>query len=133
MLGRVCLFVLVIAATSVVSETASAQAVIAPLPVAVGYVPQRTGLLGLRTTYRPVLAAPAVAVPVVSQPVVTAGYFPAAQVAAPVTTTMYAPAAVAPTATVLRPALAPAYYIQPHWYSYPGPVPRTVGMPIIGF
>jgi len=111
-----------------------------PQPV-VGYVPQQSGLLGLRTTYhpvvsyvtptvttvaRPVVVAPAPAAaylaPVAPAPV-TAYYAPAAPVttysvpvaAAPVTT-YYAPAAPAPVTTYYAPAPpqpATAYYAPP--------------------
>ncbi|WP_146118675.1 hypothetical protein [Blastopirellula marina] len=132
-------------------------------PTAVGYVPVRTGLLGLRTTMKPVLVPGAVTT-YVNSPVVTTNYLPtttyyqpevattyyqpevtSTYVAPPVVnTTFYTPAptaapmpattALPATTTYYTPAApAPNYYRKTYWYSTPAPVPRTVGMPIIGY
>ena len=113
--------------------TSNAQVPIAttfvPAAPVVGFVPERRGLFGLRTVYRPVVGFPAAAPVTVARPVivsrpvtvarpvivtqpVTTYYAPAAPTttyyapAAP-TTTYYAPAA--PTTTYYAPA-APTYY-----------------------
>ena len=151
-----------------VADSAQAQYVttaVAP-PTAVGYVPVRTGLLGLRTTMKPVLVPGAVTT-YVNNPVVTTNYLPTttyytpqvqpAQVQtayytpeatttyytptaspapvtqAPVNTTYYTPApTAAPVVNAARPVNT-TYYRKTYWYSTPAPVPRTVGMPIIGY
>ncbi|MBI1248785.1 hypothetical protein GC197_13205 [bacterium] len=135
-------------------------------PTAIGYVPVRQGLFGLRTSYKPVLI-PGTATTYVASPVVQANYAPTTTYYTPevttsyyapeVTTSYYAPAATtsyyapttsyyAPTTTYYTPAPAPVeqtttyyaptnvnYYPKTYWYSTPAPVPRTVGMPIIGY
>lgn len=117
-------------------SSAEAQVVVTA-PTAVGYVPVRTGLFGLRTTMKPVLApattayyAPA-ATPVVTTPVVS-NYAP--------TTTYYTPPATyyTPTTTYYTPTTTyytptTSYYLPSHWYSTPASTPRTVGMPVIGY
>lgn len=142
------------------TTTTQAQVVttVAP-PTAVGYVPVRTGLLGLRTTMKPVLVPGAVTT-FVNSPVVTTNYLPTTTyyqpeavttyyqpgvtstfVAPPVVNTSYyapintSPATVAPATTTYYPPAAPTtnYYRKTYWYSTPAPVPRTVGMPIIGY
>ncbi len=132
------------------TTAAQAQVVttVAP-PTAVGYVPVRTGLLGLRTTMKPVLV-PGAVTSYVNSPVVTTNYTPTTTYYQPeVSTTYYAPpvvnttyyepittqpATVAPaTTTYYQPAPTTTYYRKTYWYSTPAPVPRTVGMPIIGY
>lgn len=133
------------------AETAQAQVVttVAP-PTAVGYIPVRTGLLGLRTSMKPVLV-PGATTTYVNGPVVTTNYVPTTTYYQPQVTTSYytppvanttyyapttAPAAttVAPaTTTYYPPAPTTNYYRKTYWYSTPAPVPRTVGMPIIGY
>ncbi|MEW4455114.1 hypothetical protein AB1L30_20775 [Bremerella sp. JC817] len=155
------------------ASTATAQVVttVTP-PTAIGYVPVRTGLFGLRTQMKPVLA-PGVATSYVASPVVTTNYAPITTNYAPITTnyapitTNYAPtttyytpevttyaapevttAYYAPPVTTSyyqpAPTVAPAtattyapnqvnYYRRTYWYSTPAPVPRSVGMPIIGY
>jgi hypothetical protein len=93
-----------------------------PAQPVVSYVPERVGLFGLRTAYRPVVsyAAPVVAAPVTSYYApaapVTTYYAPAAPVttyyapAAPVTT-YYAPAA--PVTTYYAPAAPVTSYYAP--------------------
>lgn len=135
-------------------------------PTAVGYVPVRTGLLGLRTTMKPVLVPGAVTT-YVNNPVVTTNYLPTTTyytpqvqtayyapeatttyytpsvgttsvgtlpaATAPATTTYYAPAAAAAPVVNAAPPVNTTYYRKTYWYSTPAPVPRTVGMPIIGY
>lgn len=127
-----------------VATSAEAQVVVstpvATYPTAVGYVPTRTGLFGLRTTMRPVYGGVTTvnAVNYVS-PVVTTNYAPATTTYyAPTTatTTYYAPTTAtttyyAPTTTAVVPTTT--YYRPAYWYSTPAPTPRTVGMPVIGY
>ncbi|RCS52684.1 hypothetical protein DTL42_07540 [Bremerella cremea] len=137
---------------------AQAQVVttVAP-PIAVGYVPVRTGLFGLRTTMKPVLVPGAVTT-YVENPVVTTNYLPTTTYYQPEVTTYYQPeetttyyappvvnttyyeplnaqpAPLAPvTTSYYQPAPANTYYRKTYWYSTPAPVPRSVGMPIIGY
>lgn len=90
----------------------SAPAVVAP-PV-VGYVPERRGLFGLRTSYRPVYgayAAPVVAAPVTSYYApITTNYAPITTNYAPITTNYAAPAAGVVTTNYLSPAPVTTYY-----------------------
>ena len=118
-------------------SSAEAQVVVTA-PTAVGYVPVRTGLFGLRTTMKPVVApattayyAPAVTAPVVTAPVVT-NYAPTTTYYTP-TTTYYTPTTsyYTPTTTYYTPTTS--YYLPSHWYSTPASTPRTVGMPVIGY
>ncbi|WP_146119062.1 hypothetical protein [Blastopirellula marina] len=134
-------------------------------PTAVGYVPVRTGLFGLRTTMKPVLVPGAVTT-YVNSPVVTTNYLPTttyytpevqttyyapevttsyyapeatttyyapAAAPAPVTTSYYTPAPTAAPVVNAAPPVNTTYYRKTYWYSTPAPVPRSVGMPIIGY
>ncbi|WP_207398876.1 hypothetical protein [Bremerella alba] len=134
-------------------KTVEAQAytttTVAP-PTAVGYIPVRRGLFGLRSELQPVFV-PGAATTVVNRPVVTTNYAPTTSYYAPttsyyqpeVTTAYYAPPATttyyAPTPQVVPAAStypAPTtvnYYPKTYWYSTQAPVPRSVGMPIIGY
>lgn len=91
----------------------SAPAVVAAPPV-VGYVPERRGLFGLRTSYRPVYgayAAPVVAAPVTSYYApITTNYAPITTNYAPITTNYAAPAAGVVTTNYLSPAPVTTYY-----------------------
>lgn len=140
-------------------------------PTAVGYIPVRRGLFGLRSELQPVVV-PGAATTVVNRPVVTTNYAPTTTYYAPTTTSYYTPTTsyytpttsyYAPTTTYYTPEVSTAYYSAPatttyyaptsqvvpattysapttvnyypktYWYSTPAPVPRTVGMPIIGY
>ncbi|MHC2068932.1 hypothetical protein ACYFX5_15795 [Bremerella sp. T1] len=120
-------------------------------PTAVGYIPVRRGLFGLRSELQPVVV-PGAATTVVNRPVVTTNYAPTTTYYAPPTTTYYTPEVTtsyyappatttyyAPTsnvvpATVTTPVPTTVnYYPKTYWYSTPAPVPRSVGMPIIGY
>lgn len=155
----------VVLAPLVAAETVEAQVytTVAP-PTAVGYIPVRRGLFGLRSELQPVFVPGATAT-VVNRPVVTTNYAPtttyytpttsyyapttsyyapttsnytpevtSAYYVAPETTTYYAPASqvVPATATYSAPTTV-NYYPKTYWYSTPAPVPRSVGMPIIGY
>lgn len=147
-------------------KTAEAQVytTVAP-PTAVGYIPVRRGLFGLRSDLQPIVV-PGAATTVVNRPVVTTNYAPTTAYYAP-TTSYYAPTTTnyAPTTSYYTPEVTTAYYAPPaatttyyaptsqvvpattysavpttvnyypktYWYSTPAPVPRTVGMPIIGY
>lgn len=140
-------------------KTAEAQVytTVAP-PTAVGYIPVRRGLFGLRSDLQPIVV-PGAATTVVNRPVVTTNYAPTTTYYTPttsyyapttsyytpeVTTAYYAPPAAtttyyAPTSQVVPATTYSAvpttvnYYPKTYWYSTPAPVPRTVGMPIIGY
>lgn len=146
-------------------QTAEAQVytTVAP-PTAVGYIPVRRGLFGLRSELQPVVV-PGAATTVVNRPVVTTNYAPTTTYYTPTTTSLYTPTTsyYAPTTTYYTPEVTTAYYNAPatttfyaptsqvvpatigsapttvnyypktYWYSTPAPVPRSVGMPIIGY
>ncbi|PQO31131.1 hypothetical protein C5Y96_12315 [Blastopirellula marina] len=140
-------------------------------PTAVGYIPVRRGLFGLRSDLQPVVV-PGAATTVVNRPVVTTNYAPTttyytpttsyyapttssfapttsyytpttsyytpevttAYYSPPATTTYYAPTSqVVPATTYSAVPTTVNYYPKTYWYSTPAPVPRTVGMPIIGY
>lgn len=140
-------------------KTAEAQVytTVAP-PTAVGYIPVRRGLFGLRSGLQPVVVPSAATTTVVNRPVVTTNYAPTTTYYAPTTTSYYAPTTsyytpnvttayyappasttyYAPTSQVVPATTYSApttvnYYPKTYWYSTPAPVPRTVGMPIIGY
>jgi len=138
-------------------QTVEAQVytTVAP-PTAVGYIPVRRGLFGLRSGVQPVLV-PGAATTVVNRPVVTTNYAPTttyyapttsyyapattsaapqvstAYYAPPATTTYYAPTSQVVPATSYAAPTTVNYYPKTYWYSTPAPVPRSVGMPIIGY
>lgn len=150
-------------------KTAEAQVytTVAP-PTAVGYIPVRRGLFGLRSELQPVVV-PSAATTVVNRPVVTTNYAPTTSYYTPTTsyytptTSYYTPTTYTPTTSYYTPEVTTAYYSAPtttsyyapttsavpattysapttvnyypktYWYSTPAPVPRTVGMPIIGY
>ena len=141
-------------------QTAQAQVytTVAP-PTAVGYIPVRRGLFGLRSELQPVVV-PGAATTVVNRPVITTNYAPtttyytptttsssyytpatsnytpqvtSAYYTAPSTTTYYAPTSQVVPATVQSAPTTVNYFPKTYWYSTPAPVPRTVGMPIIGY
>ena len=95
---------------------------------AVGVVPVRRGVLGLRRGYVPVVGTVAVPVTTHYAPPVTTYYPPA-----PVTTTYYAPAPV-PVTTYYPPARVTTYYAPPVPAYYVAPPVRTYYAPpvIIG-
>jgi len=119
----------------------------------IGYVPQRTGLFGWRTTMQPVVASsyvpvPSQAVPVTSPPFGSPTILPASPptpIPRPVVTN-YAPintvysvpngAAYTPPQTYSAPVtvLRPTTIVNPPDYRYgtPASTPRRVGMPVIG-
>jgi len=125
-------------------EAAEAQVytTVAP-PTAVGYIPVRRGLFGLRSGLQPVVVPSATTTTVVNRPVVTTNYAPTttsytpnvttAYYAPPATTTYYAPTSQVVPATTYAAPTTVNYYPKTYWYSTPAPVPRTVGMPIIGY
>ena len=126
MLGRinvVCLILVLAGALLVPPRLAQAQTVVStyyPAAPVVTYWPERWGLFGLRTAYRPVVSYPvSAAVPVVPAPVRT--YY-----APPVAATVhYAP--IAPVATrYYAPAPVTTYYAPAVPLVVPAPAPVTV-------
>jgi len=134
---------------------AQAYTTVSP-PTAVGYIPVRRGLFGLRSEMQPVVV-PGSSTTVVNRPVVTTNYTPTTtyytpttsyytpttsyhtpevtttNYTAPATTTYYAPSMQTVPATSYPTQTSVNYYPKTYWYSTPAPVPRSVGMPIIGY
>ncbi|TWU34304.1 hypothetical protein [Novipirellula artificiosorum] len=140
--SAIALFMICVTIHSGQDAKAQYPSVQAVAPAVVGYVPERRGLFGWRTTYRPVIAPVSVAAPVVTaRPVVVAR--PA--IASPPVTVRYAPMPAPVTSYYAPPSVAApvrSYYAPPtvvapvrSYYAPPAPVlvPLTPSIPVLGY
>lgn len=147
--ATVCCLVAAFGAVCPSSAIAQSGYVPVPGPPVVSYVPERVGLFGLRTAYRPVVTPTTAYAPVYGTPATVVTQMPVITTPAPTlgrTTTMYAPPAVttqrvttyytpiAPAPTAVPVYQAPPVYIAPTVNSYYVPTyvpPVTVQRPVI--